>query len=335
MKPRYFIIPAVAVLLASVLPNPQGLLAADPTPGSALQSANDALARRQTDLKLSQEARKRVEERLAALENQPDADPEIIRLYRLALRRLSSLEQENLDEIERLEKAGATTPPPADPVLPENFETDPFAGSLVPRTEELDTAMKLNQELDRALAEFDRELLRAGVEVEDEIAQIPEKSAGGAEGGSSGQNGGSGGAEGQNGGSEGQMAGAGGGANGESQGAEPATNGEPAGNPGGSVAGLPKPTGGGEPSGQTQTGNAGVPPGNPSGGSNQPNVAMGGNQGGGSTKGEGGGGRGPRPGAEDDDIVARQLREAAEAETDPVLKEKLWKEYEAYKNAGR
>ena len=34
---------------------------------------------------------------------------------------------------------------------------------------------------------------------------------------------------------------------------------------------------------------------------------------------------------QDDDIVARQLREAAEKETDPELKEKLWKEYEAYK----
>ena len=34
---------------------------------------------------------------------------------------------------------------------------------------------------------------------------------------------------------------------------------------------------------------------------------------------------------EDDDIVARQLREAAEKETDPELKEKLWQEYEAYK----
>lgn len=33
----------------------------------------------------------------------------------------------------------------------------------------------------------------------------------------------------------------------------------------------------------------------------------------------------------DDDIVARQLREAAEQETDPVLKEKLWKEYRNYK----
>lgn len=36
----------------------------------------------------------------------------------------------------------------------------------------------------------------------------------------------------------------------------------------------------------------------------------------------------------DDDIVARQLREAAEQETDPVLKERLWKEYEAYKRDG-
>ena len=37
----------------------------------------------------------------------------------------------------------------------------------------------------------------------------------------------------------------------------------------------------------------------------------------------------------DDDIVARQLREAAQQETDPVLKEKLWQEYEAYKRDGK
>jgi len=34
-----------------------------------------------------------------------------------------------------------------------------------------------------------------------------------------------------------------------------------------------------------------------------------------------------------DDVVARQLREAAEAEKDPVLKEKLWKEYDNYKSS--
>jgi hypothetical protein len=37
------------------------------------------------------------------------------------------------------------------------------------------------------------------------------------------------------------------------------------------------------------------------------------------------------PDGSDDDIVARRLRKAAEAETDPELKEKLWKEYVEYK----
>jgi hypothetical protein len=46
-------------------------------------------------------------------------------------------------------------------------------------------------------------------------------------------------------------------------------------------------------------------------------------------------GRGTDSSSQDDDIVARQLREAAEKETDPVLKEKLWKEYEEYKKSRR
>lgn len=37
----------------------------------------------------------------------------------------------------------------------------------------------------------------------------------------------------------------------------------------------------------------------------------------------------------DDDIIARQLREAAESETDPVLKEQLWEEYRNYKKSNR
>ena len=37
------------------------------------------------------------------------------------------------------------------------------------------------------------------------------------------------------------------------------------------------------------------------------------------------------PDAKDDDIIARQLREAAMAEQDPALREKLWAEYERYK----
>ena len=53
--------------------------------------------------------------------------------------------------------------------------------------------------------------------------------------------------------------------------------------------------------------------------------------------GQGAGGTGAPPSSytpsPDDDIVARQLREAAEKETDPELKAKLWKEYEEYKKS--
>ncbi len=38
------------------------------------------------------------------------------------------------------------------------------------------------------------------------------------------------------------------------------------------------------------------------------------------------------PSGSDDDVVARQIREAAMSEADPVLREKLWDEYRKYKN---
>ncbi len=41
------------------------------------------------------------------------------------------------------------------------------------------------------------------------------------------------------------------------------------------------------------------------------------------------------PDGSDDDIVARQLREAAEKESDPELKRKLWDEYRRYKQSYR
>jgi len=41
------------------------------------------------------------------------------------------------------------------------------------------------------------------------------------------------------------------------------------------------------------------------------------------------------PDGRNDDVVARQLREAAEKETDPELKKKLWDEYRRYKSGSR
>ena len=65
-----------------------------------------------------------------------------------------------------------------------------------------------------------------------------------------------------------------------------------------------------------------------------------GEQGGGGGVGGGtAGGSGPGtvpadiPDGRDDDIVARQLREAAMKETDPELRERLWEEYRQYKKS--
>jgi hypothetical protein len=64
-------------------------------------------------------------------------------------------------------------------------------------------------------------------------------------------------------------------------------------------------------------------------------------QGGGGYGGGAKGGGGPNtvpsdiPDGSDDDIVARQLREAAMKETDPELRERLWDEYRKYKQSTR
>ena len=41
------------------------------------------------------------------------------------------------------------------------------------------------------------------------------------------------------------------------------------------------------------------------------------------------------PDGSDDDVVARQLREAAQNEPDPQLRDKLWDEYRKYKKGTR
>jgi hypothetical protein len=92
--------------------------------------------------------------------------------------------------------------------------------------------------------------------------------------------------------------------------------------------------GGGEAAGGQGTGEAAASTGGGAG-----DGQAGGRRGqGGEPSGPGGGGTGGAgtagdiPDGSDDDIVARQLREAAEKETDPELKKKLWEEYRRYKN---
>jgi hypothetical protein len=79
-----------------------------------------------------------------------------------------------------------------------------------------------------------------------------------------------------------------------------------------------------------------------SGGTGESAGERSGEQGGGGGVGGGAaGGSGPNtvpadiPDGRDDDIVARQLREAAMKETDPELRERLWEEYRQYKQSTR
>jgi hypothetical protein len=92
--------------------------------------------------------------------------------------------------------------------------------------------------------------------------------------------------------------------------------------------------GGGE---EAQSGTDGAGPG---GGRGESGDGQSGTEGGGGGYGGGAkGGSGPNsipadiPDGRDDDIVARQLREAAMKETDPELREKLWEEYRQYKRS--
>ncbi|MHC5002882.1 MAG: hypothetical protein ACYTJ0_07140 [Planctomycetota bacterium] len=154
---------------------------------------------------------------------------------------------------------------------------------------------------------------------------------GGEQPGSGGQTG-----SGQPGGEQGQP-----GDPGEGAGSQPGA--QPGGEPGGTGGGAQTPGG----TGGAGSGTTGGAPGSPTGGGTGEAAGSGSSAGGageptGTASGGGGsdptgddgtpsGQPGDRPPAADDDIVARQLREAAEKETDPVLREKLWQEYDKYK----
>jgi len=74
-----------------------------------------------------------------------------------------------------------------------------------------------------------------------------------------------------------------------------------------------------------------------SGGAGDESEGMGGREPGARSQRQGDRAATPRdiPKGDDDDVVARQLREAAEKETSPELKAKLWEEYRKYKEGAR
>jgi len=180
---------------------------------------------------------------------------------------------------------------------------------------------KLDAELGESLSEFDDKLLRE----QKEIAEKSRGSSDDADGdGSERLDGASGDASRDGGQSSSQSSSQGDGESGDASSGAPSEGGEATGADGG-----PQADSDGRDTGEQAPGEGGR------------EGTEGGNQvasAGGENTGSGRGRASPPPdipdGA-DDDIVARQLREAAENEEDPELREKLWEEYRKYKQGTR
>ena len=312
-------------------------------------TVEEELARARENVRIAEATVAKIESDLEKMEANPASAPEAVAARKDYLEKVKRLRDEHRKILERMEKmaldAGMVLDAPK--TLATNAVEDVNITVKDPVT--LDEVELLEQELQRALGEYDGILRKSQAELAgkmqelranassglNEMAQEAAEAAGKA--GGAGSSGGAAGGAGASGGGAGQ--------GGETAGGESAEpGGQPAGQSGSEQAGgAGQPGGsgenaggsGGQPGGEAGTGaDPGATAG--TGGKNPPGKGGTHTRPGGGTAG-GNGGQAPtaRPGAEDDDIVARQLREAAEQEKDPVLKEKLWKEYDAYKKGSK
>jgi hypothetical protein len=273
-------------------------------------SQAERLAEAQLELEIGMATEQRILDELNRYRAAGETSPERIALYETYLDRVRQLTEEKRKRVRQLGKslqqpgasAGSGTPAP-DPAPP---DLD------IPEDRELDELRALQRELDQSIAAFDDMLLTesevARVQSELKMKQLAQEAAQAARSLREGD--GEGGE-----GSEASEAGAESGTSSTGSGDETGESSKAAG-----MEGMEGDNGDtSQESGSKETGGGryrekGTPK---------------------STSGEG---RDASAGAsdqaaapQDDDIVARQLREAAEKETDPVLKEKLWKEYHDYK----
>jgi hypothetical protein len=356
---------AIAVAIIGPLapsPAPAAEPTQQPPPAIALApetSEPELLVEARENLRISRLTVKRIERDLAALREQPGVDPTVIRDYVIYLERVKSLTVEHEKVLRSMEGVSNDTTPPGSmgeaTEEPEVFRPPPLIVE--------DELSRLDREFLDSLARFDQYLLdeqaeaqrrmerieEASSEKMDELAQdaadaverlrkkgidVNTKSPPGEDG----QQGGGPPGEGEPGESEqgeGEQ-----GDQGEGQQAQGEQSGD--GVPGEEQAGAE-----GEPPAEGSA-ESNAPPGGQGTEGESPETTGGGVSGtGDGTDGQQNGPAGTvgdpdgettppvdRPPADDDDIVARQLREAAERETDPVLKEKLWQEYDKYKAGG-
>lgn len=314
----------------------------------------DPVVKARRDYQVTLAALTRMETRLAELEAAPGVAPETVTTYRAYRDRLRASAQRQRRALEEL----GVPPVAAGPALAEQAKE---AAKVAPRPGPVpppripNEVGRLDRELAESLSDFDGVLMRKQAELAREASDLEESEAGSALSATAEarallerlEQGGGAGAEGEQGesgqtGEEAGEAAAGGGAGEDKEGQDSAGEGPESASEGSGSSG--------ETSGENQAGAGmpGTPGGVDLGGGSFPESGQGSEQGGLQTGGpmtpQGAGGAGgaaggtksepgsrDRPPATDDDIVARQLRDAAERETDPVLKEKLWREYDAYK----
>jgi len=257
------------------------------------------LERARETLKISQATRDRIAGELADLKVSGKALPEVLSAYETYLARVQEIVDENQKALAQMEAAysahQARSQVAAAGTSAMPGATPPSAGS---GEDPADRLKALDRQFNESIAGFDEMLLK-------ELRLIQAASAKRMQGLSEAAAG------------AGRQAGEkGGGASSAEKGSTAETEGS------------------GTEGGGSEKGGAGTEQAKTSEGRGKPGDAAGAGQGAG---GWGSGGTGVPPGSytpsSDDDIVARQLREAAEKETDPQLKAKLWKEYEEYKKS--
>jgi hypothetical protein len=280
------------------------------------RSRDDRIAEARRDWLIGVATEKRIAAELAQYQSSDQPAQEIVQLYETYLDRVRRLTEEKRRVLEKLESQRGSAAASVAPSNPTPGKAPAAAyDPEIPEDQELDETRALSQEFDRSLAAFDdmllREIEQSRVQSELKMQKLAQEAARAAK---SLQE-------------QGQM-----------QGSAETESGTPEG---------PSSDGAGNETGETDAEREGGQEGAQGAmgakdtDSNQQTTGGGADLAKPSNKQQGGavaGQSGQSDDAgnlqtQDDDIVARQLREAAEKETDPELKEKLWKEYHDYKKS--
>jgi hypothetical protein len=262
---------------------------------SALQELESRLELARKDLRISEAAEARIASGLEQLKNSGNASPETLEDYETYLSRAREMVAENRKTVEELEALHARY---ATAASRPSALTDArkVSNPKLPDEKEYDELGKLDRKLDHSLAAFDELLLRELDEIQDKSAEKMRDLA--AEAAAAAQR-----LEEQGVSVDPSSTEAASGSQESARESEQSEGSPEKGEEGGIQS---------ETAGNRQKGSKGAVGG-------QSSVQE----------------QRSRPSGHDDDIVARQIREAAEKETDPELKEKLWKEYEDYKKGNR